>query len=197
MSRGMLTGYDPTSRSLHLLGLYEREIYDFLQKGILRSRVLVDIGANDGYYALAFLRNRGKEVLLCEPGVERFDLISNLRLNGFVQDRDYTLVDKFVSAKNSAQTVKLNDLIRSNQEHFVLMDIEGAELEIILNFDFGETSRINWLIETHGLDIERQIVTHLRQHQYKVHIIKQAWWRSLIPEQRPLSHNRWLYAERN
>lgn len=196
VSSGMLTGYGPANRSLHLMGIYEREIYSYLRKGMLRSSVLVDIGANDGYYALAFMRYPNKKVILCEPGEERFDLMSNLRLNGFEKDRDYTLVDKFVTARSGPHAVTIESLILPGEEHFILMDIEGAELEVIDDFDFGG-HRINWLIETHAMEIETKIAGRLRQNNYKVHIIDQAWWRLFFPEHRPLLHNRWLYAERN
>jgi hypothetical protein len=31
---------------------------------------------------------------------------------------------------------------------------------------------------------------------YTCRVIKNAWWRLLIPEQRPIEHNRWFIAEK-
>jgi len=28
-------------------------------------------------------------------------------------------------------------------------------------------------------------------------IIKDAWWRVIVPEMRPIEHNRWLWATKN
>lgn len=191
----MLTGYDPSSRALHLMGLYEREIYPYLLHGMKRGRVLIDIGANDGYYALAFVRMPGKQVVLCEPGDERMELEKNLALNGFHKQVDYELVDKFVSANPGPDQIELASLMKVDQENFVLMDIEGGELGVIKNFNFSSNLQVSWLIETHAKEIEDEIVARLKQHQYKVTIIDRAWWRPLVPEKRPLMHNRWLYAE--
>ena len=86
-SKGMFVKYDIGHRSQHLFGLYEREIYPYLKKAIGRSDVLVDIGANDGYYVLAFLKS-GKKVIACEPADIIKQLIDNTNLNNFTEPRD-------------------------------------------------------------------------------------------------------------
>ena len=191
----MLTNYDPMDRSLHLLGLYEREIYSFLKKGINRADTLIDIGANDGYYGLAFAKFKGKEIILCEPGqTEKANLISNLGLNDLQEKRDFTLVDKFVTRTSSLNEISIQDLLRSKKKVFILMDVDGGEQQVIEGFDFSQNIEVAWLIETHSKELEESIVRILETNGYKVRIIKNAWWRMFVPEMRPLAHNRWMYA---
>jgi hypothetical protein len=79
---------------------------------------------------------------------------------------------------------------------FILVDIDGGEFELLNScgngFDFRNCT---WLIETHSRELEMNCARFLNEKNYKVTIIKNAWWRSVIPEKRPLEHNRWLYAE--
>jgi hypothetical protein len=194
VSSGMLTHYNPNDRTLHLLGLYEREIYPFLLKSIGRADTLIDIGANDGYYGLAFAKRRGKEIILCEPGDEKENLRKNLLLNGFKENRDYALIDKFVSDRTNETNISLNDLMQGKRKVFVLMDVDGGEQQIIENYKFSDDVKVDWLIETHSLQLEENVSSVLTAHGYAVQIIGSAWWRLLFPEKRPLEHNRWMYA---
>lgn len=194
VSGGMMTNYDPGDRAMHLMGLYEREIYPFLRRGIERADTLIDIGANDGYYGLAFAKYKKKELILCEPGLEKEVLRSNLSLNGLQENVDFILIDKFVSGITNDKEISINDLVGNKKKVFILMDIEGAEKNVIDGFDFKTDAEIDWVIETHSLKIEEDIVNALVLHGYRVSIIKNAWWRFIFPEKRPLAHNRWLFA---
>ena len=194
VSSGMLTNYNPQDRTLHLLGLYEREIYPYLKRSMARAETLVDIGANDGYYGLAFIKSTGKEVILCEPGDEKENLKKNLELNGFDEGKDYTLVDKFVSNRTSDREISLNELLKNRQKIFILMDVDGGEQQIIENYTFSSAVKIDWLIETHSLELEQNVSKVLVRNGYTVKIIGNAWWRKFVPEKRPLAHNRWMYA---
>ena len=194
VSSGMITNYNPQDRTLHLLGLYEREIYPYLKRSMARAETLVDIGANDGYYGLAFVKHVGKEVILCEPGDEKENLKKNLKLNGFGEGKDYTLVDKFVSNRTGATEISLNELLKNRQKIFILMDVDGGEQDIVEHYTFSSAVKIDWLIETHSLELEQNVSNVLMKNGYKVKIIGNAWWRKFVPEKRPLAHNQWMYA---
>lgn len=195
-SKGMFVKYDINHRSQHLLGVYEREIYPYLRKGIKRSDVLVDIGANDGYYVLAFLKT-GKKVIACEPAEIINELISNASLNNYSEPKDYIIERRLIGSAVSAGFVSVELLIKDiGGNKFFLVDIDGGESDLLNscgdNFDHAS---VTWLIETHSKELEDSCVSFLQKKNYKVTIIKNAWWRRIIPEQRPLDHNRWLYAE--
>jgi hypothetical protein len=194
VSSGMLTNYEPNDRTLHLLGLYEREIYPFLDKSIAGAETLIDIGANDGYYGLAFAKHKGKEIILCEPSDQKENLRKNLLLNGFKENMDYKLVDKFVSDGTDEKDISINELIKDKKKVFVLIDVDGGEQKIIENYEFPPEIKIDWLIETHSVELEENMRRVLLSNGYKIKIIDSAWWRFFFPEKRPLAHNRWMYA---
>lgn len=197
VSSGMLANYDPKHRTIHLLGLYEREIYPFITKSIKKADTLIDVGANDGYYGLAFLKYKGKDVVLCEPNVEEQQkLLDNLTLNNFKQDVDFKLINKFVTGNTNSDEVTLNELVKNKKNVFVLIDVDGGEQKIVEGFDFNSNVNVEWLIETHSIELEKSIVQTLTGHKFNVKIIDSAWWRVFVPELRPIPHNRWLYASK-
>lgn len=194
VSSGMLANYDPKDRTLHLLGLYEREIYASFIASAKKADTLIDIGANDGYYGLAFAKYKGKEIIVCEPGEEKESLRKNLNINGLVENKDFLLIDKFVSGVTNEREISINDLLIDKKRVFILLDVDGGEQQIVENFRFDSDVKIDWLIETHSLELESNISKVFIAHGYKVRIIRNAWWRKFIPEKRPLAHNRWMHA---
>src|SRR2546421_2080055 len=79
----MLMELDLHSQSQRILGLDERELMTPMRRLIASSRSLVDIGANDGYYTLAFLRSDAARVVACEPGDAVVRLIRNAAANDY------------------------------------------------------------------------------------------------------------------
>lgn len=193
-SAGLKTHFNVDTRSHHLLGLYEREIHGWLNKGIRKAATLVDIGANQGYFVLAFLRT-GKKVIACEPGDVSGELISNAALNGFTVNKDFVLEKRLVGSE--PDYVSIEELIKgSPAPFFFLVDIDGGEYDLLQTCGPGfDHSQATWLFETHSTELEAQCVQYLQQKGYTVTIIKNGWWRFLIPERRGTGHNRWLYAE--
>ena len=198
IAKGMHVNYGIENRTLHLLGLYETEIYPFLRKGMDVSDTLIDIGANDGYYALAFCRhmNGNQKVILCEPGAVVSDLRKNLVLNNLKESATVVIETRLVTEKSNENEVSINELVSSSSAPLILMDVDGVEEVIIRGFDFelNTGKSITWVIETHSAELENNIRSILESHGFKVTIIRNAWWRRWIPEKRPLAHNRWLYA---
>ena len=195
-SKGMYVKYDVNHRFQHLLGLYEREIYPYLKKGIKKSEVLIDIGANDGYYVLAFLRS-GKKIIACEPGPIVDELINNSKLNDYSESPGFIIERRMVGPALSVGFVSVEQLVKDSEgTNFFLVDIDGGEFDLLCScgndFDHGSSK---WLIETHSKELEKKCINFLLKRKYNITIIKNAWWRKFIPEQRPLVHNRWLYAE--
>jgi len=73
-----LNPYCPLSKLFALTGLFQPEITEKLIKGKRRG-VLVDIGANFGYFSVLWLSKRNTEVLAVEPIRENYELlIANL-----------------------------------------------------------------------------------------------------------------------
>ncbi len=195
-AKGMFVKYNINHRSQHLLGLYEREIYPYLMKGIKKADVLAEIGANDGYYVLAFLKS-GKKVIAVEPGPIVTELIDNAKLNNYTESKDFIIERRLVGPMVSPEFVSVEKLVENfNGNKFFLVDIDGGEFDLLNSCgDHYDHRHSIWLVETHSKELEDNCIAFLKQHNYKVTLIKNAWWRKFIPEQRPLEHNRWLYAE--
>lgn len=194
--KGIVMNYDINNRFQHLLGSYEREIYSYLSKGMRKSNVLIDVGANDGYYVMAFLKT-GKQVIACEPGPMNKEIIKNAALNGFKEGEHFFLEKRLVGEKKDEQYVTIEELTNGmGNALFFLIDIDGGEFELLSscgdNFNYQNSI---WLIETHSKELEDSCMSFLKERGFAVEIINNKWWRFLLPEQRPLAHNRWLYAE--
>jgi len=129
-------------------------------KNIKNGNVVVDLGANIGYYTLIFARLVGKEgkVFAFEPEPSNFNLLKkNLEINGY---KNVVLVNKAVSNKTrktrlyiheesssghvifdtrmnresiEIDSVRLDDYFDdyNGKINFVKIDVEGAELGVI------------------------------------------------------------------
>jgi hypothetical protein len=88
ISRGVLRGamftVDTSSKSMRLLGLDEAEIAGWLRRLAARAAVAVDVGANDGWYAVYFaLQPNIARVFAFEPDDRLHETFrQNLALNG-------------------------------------------------------------------------------------------------------------------
>jgi hypothetical protein len=78
------------------------------------------------------------------------------------------------------------------------VDVDGAEM-LVLEGARKVLSQgdVDVLVETHSAALERQCIEFLSHCRYRCAVIPNAWWRRLIPEQRPIEHNRWLWATRS
>jgi MoaA/NifB/PqqE/SkfB family radical SAM enzyme len=79
---------------------------------------------------------------------------------------------------------------------FIKVDVEGAEVDVLRGVEEILERGVRLVIETHSENAERRCVDFLEERGYETKIIKSAWWRSILPEQRPDSHNRWLAAKK-
>jgi FkbM family methyltransferase len=93
--RGILFDLDPIDllqRSIYYLGVYEPWETRYLERTVKPGWVVVDAGANIGYYTLIFARLVGGEgcVLAFEPAGSRYRaLIKNIALNGVANVRAF------------------------------------------------------------------------------------------------------------
>ena len=125
----------------------------------------------------------------------RFWLLrENLQLNSLAESNRLELSTGMVSDADGAGKISLDSLIGSIQlPCFIKMDVDGAEAKILkgaakLNGHGG----VRWLIETHSKSLESECLDQLKAAGFETRIIRNAWWRALIPELRPIEHNRWL-----
>ena len=189
---------DPRHQSQYILGLHEREVYRWLPILTHAIKSAVDIGAASGEYTLYFLaRTPARQVLAFDPDPSiRNEFNSNIRLNNFTGDARLRTFTDYIRSKPGPTSVTLDELLpRLELPCAVKIDVDGGEMDI-LNGGIAMlgTHQVSWLIETHSVELERDCAALLTNHGYRVTIIPNAWWRVIVPEQRPIPHNRWLVA---
>jgi hypothetical protein len=180
------------------LGLFEREVHPWLVRLSRAIHTAIDIGADSGEYTLYFaMRTNAARVLAFEPNPESLpQLQENLKLNSLAESSRLELSTAMVGESDGADKVSLDSLAGSMQlPCFIKMDVDGAEAEILKGAaTLNGLGGVRWLIETHSKSLESQCLEQLKAAGFETRIIRNAWWRTLIPELRPIEHNRWLAA---
>ncbi len=133
--------WSPGDLAVKLLGVYEQELFSAIGDQVARAPdCILNIGAADGYYAVALKR------LLSGARVVAYDMDpraasachQTAQLNG-------------VSIEMEA-AFSLPDLFAASQQHnrvFVLMDCEGCEDMLLRIEQFSALGNISFLIECH------------------------------------------------
>jgi hypothetical protein len=76
-------------------------------------------------------------------------------------------------------------------------DEDGSEFDVVQSGkNLCSEGKMDVLVETHSLEVEQVCIGWLQMRGYNCNIIKNAWRRTMIPEQRPSLHNRWFFAAR-
>ncbi|SRR5260221_6475073 len=195
-ARGLQLHFEPPFKTQRWLGLEEVEIAPAFAKWIPRAGAFVDIGAHDGYYtAWVAARNRTARVIACEADPAFRELCKkSLRLNGLEFGERISWIDGFAGTSG----VTLDSMMRSLAEPILVkIDVEGAEVDVLRS---GRESLLAkqaaLIVEVHSEPLEQEAGELLRSLGYGVEVIKNAWWRAILPEPRSLPLNRWLVAER-
>ncbi len=127
-----------------LLGTYERELQVEVE-GLARVpwvRV-IDVGAAEGYYAVGFARRvRGAEVLAYESDEHGRRLLQdNVRRNGV--GRRVRILGECTRAELAAR------LAEPRLPTLAILDVEGAEADLLSETDPAHLARVTFLIEVH------------------------------------------------
>ena len=139
-----LDKYD--SLKLSLNGIYEEDETRLIKKTVKKGDVVIDIGANIGYYTLIMARNVGKKgkVYAFEPDPENFSLLKkNIKKNGY---QNAVLVQKAVSDKNGEISLFLSD--SNTGDHRIVDTKDGrnsVKVEMISIDDFLNDVKINFI----------------------------------------------------
>jgi hypothetical protein len=185
---------------MRLLGLDETEIASTMEQQAGLARTCIDVGAADGWYTLHFASRPGVErVLAFEPQADlREELRRNVSLNDEALMKKVVARSDCVGNRDAAGWCRLDDLIPELGRGVVTLkiDIDGGEVEALEGARRLLTERsCRLIVETHSKDLERRVEEFLRDCSYKTQVVKNGWYRAIVPEQRPIAHNRWLVAE--
>lgn len=192
--RGLTILDDPATGTQLLLGLYEAEIARPFVRFARNSRTFCDVGAAEGWYGLlAHKQNPGIAVVALEPQAH---LAARARENF---ERNGLQGGRWIEARCGTADRTLDEVLKDAATPILVkIDIEGAELDALESGRHVLAAKPCYVIvETHTASLERQCEQWLTERGYATRIVPQAWFRALIPEHRPLAHNRWLVAWRD
>jgi cbb3-type cytochrome oxidase subunit 3 len=178
------------------LGTHEREIHSWLERLSKGVGTAMDIGAADGEYTLYFLlKSQARIVIAYEPSKQaRKQLARNLELNHCATDPRLMVLPHFVGSRDHGLERTVDSLLsRLQPPCLIKVDVDGGELEVLRGAPKTLASgNVCWIIETHSHQLERQCHDILARSGLATAIVDNAWWRLILPEMRPIPHNRWL-----
>ena len=196
LGRGLKLFLNPSTQIQRILGLEEIELASYFRKFIPVSKTFVDIGAAYGFYSLAVTSiDDSIKVIWCDCWPDQKDKFErNLKIN---EIRDPNRIKVMNVGIGKAHT-PLDSILNSCIEPVLCkIDVEKNELDVL---ESGQKSlrekKCTLILETHSLQLEQDCEALLHKIGYKTKIVKNAWWRLLIPEGRPMAHNRWIIAEK-
>ena len=175
-----------------ILGLYEQEILNDLSRLGRKPRCFIDLGAADGYYGLGVLHGELFEKSYCFEITEkgREVIARNAALNG-LQDRVTILGEATPDFHSQIAPEDLDDAL-------LLVDIEGAEFDIVTAATFQAFAKSTVIIEIHEWypDIQDRL-SRLLQQASATHTARRfstgARDLSVFPELKVINDNeRWL-----
>lgn len=197
--RGLRFHIDPQSKLQRLLGLDEAELTRPVRRLAAGIRSGVDVGANDGWYAVYLASRPGVGRVLAfepDPGC-RARLAENLKLNPGCGAK-ITVSDQMVGDQAAPGWCRLDDVAADLPGPILLkIDVDGGELEVLrggAGVLTGTDCRV--VLEVHSRELEEQSVAILTSYGYTCRVVKNGWYRAIVPESRQLPHNRWVVATR-
>jgi hypothetical protein len=162
---------------------------------------MIDIGAGQGELCLYFLKSsQAERVIAFEPQASEIDIIrSNLLLNEEHSNQHITVLGRFVGTSNDPSYLSLDALeLDKDKRGFIKIDVDGREMDVLKSGEgLLSEGNVDLLVETHSQELEDDCFVWLTNKGYHCKIIGNAWWRFIAPEQRPIAHNRWLWATRD
>jgi precorrin-6B methylase 2 len=187
---GLKLCLDLQSQAQTWLGLYEQELYAPLRNLSWGIQTGIDIGCAQGEFTVYFLkRTDAVRVLAIDGNAQYLDILRrNVALNECDCSR-LAIHHKYIDSLDSFRgEIELPCLVK--------IDIDGGEMNLLMNsLKLLALPQVRWIIEVHSPELEHDCLGILRLNGYRTIVLKNAWWRSLLGEQRPLELNRWVIAE--
>jgi len=151
-----------------LLGTYERELAPYIRRAVEQQpRLVVDLGAAEGYYAIGMARRLPRaQVLAFEMVAEARDAVRKMaRLND---------VDSRVAVHGKCEPDDLVSALAVESDALVICDVEGYEEKLLDPAAVPMLRRLPILVELHDFVVPR-VTDLLRQRFSATHKITHIW----------------------
>lgn len=142
------------------LGFYEREVTEYLQKVSGPSKIFIDVGAADGYFAVSLVAKRMFSKAICfEVSVESRRILCD----NAVQNNVYEKID--IRGGASFDTlVRVIDQHADRLDKLVfLVDIEGGEIELLSSQLLVTLSQSILVIEMHPRYVAEEVLADFKE----------------------------------
>jgi hypothetical protein len=181
-----------SDRASMLLGLYEKEVLESLKNIPKKYSSFINIGAADGYYGVGVLVNNLFEKSICyETSIEENVIGTNAKLNNVMHRIEIQGTAKKDFFKELPENVLSNAVL--------LVDIEGAEFEIIDKKTFEAFKKSIIFVELHDWFYEDGLekLQKMKNDSISTHLITTlttgARDLSIFSELKKMhDHDRWL-----
>jgi hypothetical protein len=181
-----------------LLGTYERELTPQVEAIVAKApRLIVDIGAAEGYYAVGLAR------LLPEANIIAFEMESHGRA-ALSEMAALNNVTARVEIRGKCEVEDLIEVLENADGAVVVCDVEGYEKQLLNPTLVSALSRAVILVELHDF-IVPDITELLAERFAETHSIKHIWqesrdrsdfpWRTLGTMMLPQSYIDWAVNE--
>jgi Methyltransferase FkbM domain len=148
-----------------VFGVYEHELSNWLDQVLPQVDVVIDVGANDGYFTFGSARalqraRRPVHVIAIEPSVQHVRQLQEARARNGFTEAEVTIVPTKAGATDDAEHKSLNTLAAAFDARarvLIKVDVEGAELHVINGADRLLLKSNFFLIEVHSEELFRSI----------------------------------------
>jgi len=127
-----------------LLGVYERQLYPFIETAASRCDLIVDIGSAEGYFAVGLAR-LGNRVVTFDADPHERRICREMAAANQVSDR--------VTVQPWCTPEILIGLVKAHRRPFIISDIDGGELDLFTPEVVSAIRHCDLLIEMHGNDV--------------------------------------------
>jgi len=202
--RGAIFLANPQHSLRYIWGLYEHELNPWLSKVIPQTELLLDVGANHGYFAFGVASNWNRSckrgtVIAFEPQHSEVERIrQSLALNQ-MSKTNFTVHEKFVGKLCDDGTVTLNSVLATLSDAqriaktLIKVDVEGAELDVLHGASNLVKSNNFFLVEVHSATLLEQTCDFFSSLSHPIEVIHQRALPFLGRERRDIE-NYWVVS---
>lgn len=200
--RGGVFYANPRVSLRKVFGLYEAELNDWVAKAFKQADLVLDVGANDGYFtfgAAAAMQREGRpaKVVAFEPIPEHVEQLDIAKRRQKLSDAEVTIIPKLVGNADSDEMLRLDSLWDSHGKAarpLIKIDVEGAEIDVLDGAAKWIHPSTLFLIEVHERDYIEKIQKMLEGRAAPLELVLQKPLPILGREMRSVD-NWWLVTK--
>ena len=188
---------NPRSSLRKVFGLYEYEHAAWLRAVLPDTDLIIDIGANDGYFtfgaARAIARYRQPRAIAFEPDERHIERLRQARMEAGYDADTIQLRPFFVGLGLKQRVIALDWLPEADSDlrALIKIDVDGGEMRVLGGAKKWINQRHHFMIEVHRTEYFQQIIALFAERGITLERVDQKALPLLGREQRHPDHG-WL-----